>query len=400
MKIIYSDIKDNLLHIKEDKRNDVWNWGIDNARPSTLEYLLSSSPTAKICVDKVAKAIYGKGVKDGSIIVNKKGHTLNDVVRTLSREYAKHNNAFLSIQYNGLYEISSIEVVPTKYMRLGKSDDLGYSGKFVMYNNWDRILGTGVDKKEFITLDRYNPNKEVVAAQVEAATGLSKYRGQIVHIQKYLNEIYSLSDAEAVENQMIAEIQAAIFMAKGAAEGFVGTKLIVVKPFADDDSRRAFLNRMDSVKGANNAHSTIVVESNSIDGELAEQILVQDLTSEYNDGLFLNTEASSAAAIIKAFNIPPILVSPTDSGLFGNSGELIRSAKEMLWEEREEERDKIEEILTRLMQEFKEPITEPIKIINPHEREDVAPLEAPVEEEEIIEENTEEESDDTSTGTE
>lgn len=400
MKIIYSDIKHHLLQIKPDRRNDVWNWGIDNARPSTLEYLLSSAPTAKVCVDKVSKAIYGKGVKDGPKIINKKGHTLNDVIRTLAREYAKHNNAFISIQYNLNYEISSIEVVPTKYMRVGKSDDQGYSGKFVMYNNWDRSQDKAVDAKEFIKIDRYNPNKEVVAAQIEAVGGISKYKGQIVHIQKFLNEVYSLSDAEAIENQMITEIQAAIFMAKGAAEGYVGTKLVMVKPFTDDASRSAFVNRMDSVKGVNNAHSTIVIESTQIDGDLDSQIKVVDMTSEYNDGLFLNSSSEAEAQIIKAFNVPPILVSPTESGLFGNSGELIRSAKEMLWEEREEERDKIEEVLSTLMREFTEPILEPIKIINPHEREEVAPIQEQPEDEEITEEENTEDTDDSTTGTE
>ena len=363
MKLHFSEIRHKLLDVKEDKRQDIHVWGTDNKYPSTMEYLLSASVTAKNAVDKAAKAIFGKGVLQGHIIVNKKGHTLNDVLRTFAREYTKHNNAFLSVGYNLLGEISSIEAIPSKNVRIGKKDDSGYNGKFVVYNNWDGANGK-VDKDAFQVIDRYNPNTEIVLAQIEHAGGIGKYKGQIIHIQKYMNEIYSLADGDCVILDMIAEINAGEFKQKGTSDGFLNTKIMAVQPFNTPEERNAFKSQLDSLRGSKNANSVILLEAPDSNSELDKQLLLQDLTSNHNDELFKYTEESIEKNIAKAFNVPIALINPTDSGLFGNSGEMYRAVKQMLWEEREEERLKIEEVLTSILHNYKNQVLKPGERVN------------------------------------
>lgn len=362
MKLHFNEIRHSILDVKQDKRTDIYNWGADNAYPSTMEYLLSASVTAKNAVDKAAKAIIGKGVANGHIIVNKKGHTLNDIIRTFGREYVKHNNAFLSVGYNLLGEVISMEVIPSKKVRLGKKDDTGYNGKFVVYGNWDKKDGK-VDENAFQVVDRYNPNKEIVLAQIEAAGGISKYKGQIVHIQKYMNEIYSLSDADCVILDMIAEINAGEFKQKGSSDGFLNCKIMAVKPFNSEEERNAFKRDLDDLRGSKNANSVILLESPDANDDLSNQMLLQDLTSSHNDELFKYTEESVEKSIAKAFNVPLVLINPTESGLFGSSGEMYRAVKDILWEEKEEERMKIEEILTSILNNYKTPFTGKVDII-------------------------------------
>ena len=367
MKLQFSEIKDNLLTPKVDKRTEVYNWGvIDNAYPSTMEYLLNASVTAKNCIDKSSKAIMGKGVKDGHIIVNKKGHSLNDVIRTLAREYRKHNNAFLWVGYNLLGEVSSIEAIPSKNVRVGKKDDQDYNGKYVVYNNWDGAQGK-IDPNAFQVVDRFNPLKEVVKGQIEHASGISKYKGQIVHIQKYMNEIYSLADGDCVIQDMIAEINAAEFKMKGTSDGFLNTKIMAVKPFSTDEERSAFKRDLDSLRGAKNANSIILLEAPDSSTDLKDNILLQDLTSTHNDKLFEYTENSVEKAVAKAFNVPIALINPAENGLFGNSGEMYKVIQDIMWEEAEEERGKIEEVLTQIMNNYREPIRGRIDIIRSHE---------------------------------
>jgi len=362
MKLHFSEVKNSLLDVKVRLRDEVYNWGRDNAYPSTMEYLLSSSVTAKNCVDKSAKSVIGKGVKNGHIIVNKKGQTLNDVIRTLSREYVKHNNAFISIGYNALFEVSSIETIPSKNVRVGERDDSGYSGKYVVYANWDGADGK-VDSDAFQIVDKYNPNKEVIASQVEKAGNIKKYKGQVIHIQKYLNEIYSLADGDCVILDMIAEINAGEFKQKGTTDGFLNTKIMVTKPFNSDEERRAFKNDLDSIRGAKNSNSVILLESPDASSDLAENILLQDLTSTHDDKIFSYTESSVEKAICKAFNVPIVLVNPSENGLFGNSGEMYRVVKDIMWEEAEESRQKIEEAITSIMNNYKNPIEGKIDIL-------------------------------------
>jgi hypothetical protein len=362
MKLHFNEIRHSLLDVKKDSRTDVYNWGADNAYPSTMEYLLSASVTAKNAVDKASKAIIGKGIANGHIIINKKGHTINDVIRTFGREYVKHNNAFLSIGYNLLGEVVSIEVIPSKKVRLGKKDDTGYNGKFIVYDNWDKKEGK-IDPDAFQVVDRYNPNKEIVLSQIEAAGGISKYKGQIVHIQKYMNEIYSLSDADCVILDMIAEINASEFKQKGSTDGFLNCKIMAVKPFNSDEERNAFKRDLDALRGAKNANSVILLESPDANDELSNQMLLQDLTSSHNDELFKYTEESIEKNIAKAFNVPLALINPNDNGLFSASGEMYNAVKNILWEEKEEERQKIEEMLTSILSNYKTPFEGRVDII-------------------------------------
>ena len=139
MKLHFADIQNTVLDIKPDRRIDVFNWGLDNSFPSLIEQLINMSVTSKACIDKVAKSIYGKSFGEiGTKIVNNDGQSLNEVLRIASREYAKHNNVFLDIGYDGTYKVKSIRVVPNTHVRKGKADDKGYSGKFIIYSNWDR----------------------------------------------------------------------------------------------------------------------------------------------------------------------------------------------------------------------------------------------------------------------
>ena len=363
MKIHYNQIKHQILDVKENRQTDCFNWGLDNLYPNTLEYLVNASVTAKNAIDKSSKAIFGKGVKSGHQIVNKKGQSLNDVIRTASREYVKHNNAFIWVAYNLLGEVSEIEIVPSKNVRVGKRDDKDYSGKYLIYSNWDGAQGR-IDRNAIKTVDRFNLNEEIIQSQIEKAGGINKYNGQLLHLQKYQNEIYSLADADCVINDMVSEIQASEFRQKGSTDGFLNTKLLVTKPFNSPEDKNIFLNNLDAVRGSKNANSVILLESPDASSDLNEQINLQDLTSEHNDALFEYSEKQTEKNIAKAFNVPLALINPSDSGIFGNSGEMYKTVKSIMWEEREEERMKFEEAFTQIMTHYKNPIEGRLDLIN------------------------------------
>jgi hypothetical protein len=369
MKLHFKEIRNELLDIKEVESTGVQKFGRDNAYPNTMEYLISTSVTAKNCVEKSSKAISGIGIKDGFKVINKKGHTINDIIRSSSREYTKHNNAYLWVGYNLLGEVSSIEVIPVKNVRVGLRDDSGYNGKFVIYDNFDMHDGS-VDPEGFQIVDRFNPNQEVVQSQIKAAGGIQKYKGQVVHIQKYMNEVYSLPDGDCVITDMIAEINASEFKQKGSTDGFLNVKIMAVQPFNSSEERNAFKKDLESTKGSKGTNSVILLESADASAKLEEQILLQDLTSSHNDKLFEYTESSVEKAICKAFNVPIALVNPAENGLFGNSGEMYSTINDIMWQERSEERMKFEEVLTVLLNNFKNPIEGRVEILRNVVKED------------------------------
>lgn len=367
MKFNYKDIEGSILDIKQDRRNECFNWGADNAYPSLVEGLIGMSVTSKACVDKVAKAIYGKSFgPDGAVIINKQGQSLNEILRVAAREYAKQNNIFIHVGYNGELDINSIKIVPNTHARKGKADDKGYSGKILVYSNWDKSESKKIEKSKFQEVDVYNPNKAVIESQIEAAGGIRKYKGQILHIQKDTSEVYSLSDLNPVLPECLLESNSQTFRSRGASKGFLNTKLLVVQPFAGEDERDEFTEDLHNLQGADNAGNVLLLEAANTTEDLKNQMIMEDLSSPYNDELFQYSDEQARKNIALAMGVPLQLIDVSDSSLFGNSGELLKTMKSILFESREEDRDLITEALQTLTSKWHEGNIPTLEIINPN----------------------------------
>lgn len=369
MKILFNQVSRSILDVKKDKRSECYNFGIDNAFPSLIEALIGMSVTSKTCVDRVTKAIYGGSFgKDGEVVVNAKGETLNEVLRVSSREYAKHNNCYLQIGYDGNLDYKSIVVIPNTSSRVGKSDDKGYSGKFLIYDNWDKMKGKRIVSKEFTEVHRFSKNKEIARKQIELLPSIEDYNGQIIHVKKDTVYVYSLTDLYPVMSEALLEDNSQTFRSKGAVKGFLNTKLLTVQPFKDDQERKDFKDNLNDFRGVEESSEVLVLESSQQMDDIEKSINIDDLSSPYNDKLFEYSDTQGEKNICKAFSVPLILVSPSDSSLFGNSGALIREAKKQLYESREEDRHQLEEVFSYIMGNFKKPISD-LEIINPYEEE-------------------------------
>jgi hypothetical protein len=356
MKIKLIDV-DNRLSIKYNKVEGVYNWGADNAYPSLVKSLTNSSVTSKQCVDINAKYIYGKGFelfKENAPIINKKGLNINQLLRIVSKEFSEQNNIFLHINYNALFEVTSVDLISSEQVRIGSTDSTGYNGKFIVYDNWDKTKAKKIEKKDFKIIDRFNPNPKVIEKQVEAAGDWSKYNGQILHINSDFSSTYSLSDIDSVIYDADSELQASIFKNGGLRKGFFGAKLIVTKPFADDYERKDFEKTINELIVATSG--VLLLESSVESDVLSEHILIQNIDSNIDDKKFESTEQSTARNIRKAYGVPSILIDNSDNSIFGNSGELLKQAKIMHWENKEEERNIIVDAFKNIFSKFHEPI--------------------------------------------
>lgn len=383
----FADVKGSILDVKEDKRKECFNFGIDNAFPSLIETLINCSVTSKTCVDRVAKAIYGKGFAEfGKNKVNSAGQTLNEVLRISSREYSKHNNCYIHVSYNALLEIKAISVIHTKDVRIGKADDRGYSGKFIVYDNWDKSKASRIMQDNFKLYDKYNSSADVVEAQIRANAVklkldksapiedlISQYNGQILHIKKDTSVQYSLPDLFPVMSESLLESKTQTFRLKGSDEGFLNTKVLTTQPFKGDDARKDFKKNIKALKGSDNAGKVIHIELSERSEDISKSIDIRDLTGSYNDKLFEYSDSQAEKNICKAFGVPLILVRPADGAMFSDSGVALKEAKKQLWESREEDRMQIVESFSDLLQNFSN-ITlsdSSLDVINPFEIKEV-----------------------------
>lgn len=352
---------DNRLSIKYNKVDGIFNWGDDNAYPQLITTLINSSVTAKQCVDLNAKYIYGKGfnfttniVDKNGLIINKKGLNINQFLRITSKEFAKINNIFLHVNFNALYEIISVDLLSCEDVRIGKADSTGYSGKYVVYNNWDKSQGKKIEKKDFNIIDKFNPNQTIIESQVEAAGGWNKYKGQILHITSDFNELYSLSDVDSVLYDANAQYNTGKFKNQLLTKGYTGSKVVLTKPM-DDGEANAFEKELEKMQGVENIgmiHFQVSEESDVLENEMK----ILDISSQVDDKMFESTEKSSKSNIGDAFGVPSILINNSDNSIFGNSGELLTQAKLMHYENKEEERNIIIDAFQMIFSKFHIPI--------------------------------------------
>lgn len=390
MKLYFKEVAKSILSIKEDKRNECFNWGLDNAFPSLVEALIEMSVTAKTCSDRIAKAIYGDSFGEvGKVKVNSDDESLNEVLRISARWYARQCNCFLHINYDANLDVKSISSVPVPESRVGKADDRGYSGKFIVYDNWDKQKKNRIESKQFKLYDRYNSDKKVIEGQIRMAASkdgktpdnnskiediISQYNGQILHIKKDDSRTYSLPEISPVLPECLLEANSQTFRSKGANKGFLNTKVMSVPPFKDDDIRKEFKKDMNELRGAEGSNEVLLLELAQHTEDVTKQLDVRDLSGTYNDKLFEYSDKQAEKNICKANEVSIILVDSTDSGALGDSGGKLEEAKNQLWESREEARNQFEEVFSDLMSKFQEDkrIEEPLTVKNPFIDEDEA----------------------------
>jgi hypothetical protein len=359
-----------------DKTIGIYKNGFDNLYSERVMRVINNSATAKPSAKLFRKYIVGKGLGDtlNSFVFNKdKQLSLWNAILNIGDSYSYHAGCFVHVNYNLEGKIISGDVLPFEDCRIGKADDKKYSGKIIVYDNWDGSKGT-IDKKKFHVIDVFNPNKKVVLSQIEKAGDIENYKGQIFYYNPY-NLIYPLSPIDNVINDADSEYMSSVFKNRSLRKGFFGKKILITPPMVDDNLRvddtalptEALVEKRNQIseRDAFNKNLKKFIGADEIDGlfhmeldldgdDIEKELKFIDVETNINDKLFEYTEKSTANNIRKAYNnIPSILIENSDNSVFGQSGEMLKQAKVFYQEQTEEERNIIaKEILTPILNHF------------------------------------------------
>jgi len=116
-----------------------------------------------------------------------------------------------------------------------------------------------------------------------------------------------------------------------------------------ESERETFKKTITDFIGAENGGGALHLEVDYKGENLADAILFKNIESNINDKLFEFTENSAVSKILMAYNNLPIILVKANEGVFGNSGESLRVAKETYWENTTKERTLVERIVNDLM---------------------------------------------------
>jgi len=173
------------------KSADVYANDIDNGYPERMDRLINNSVTAKSAAIIMVQYLIGKGYgpeADSAIINRQKNLKLIDFADDVADDLVKQRGVFIHINYNALYQVADMSVLPFEWCRIGKKDSTDYAGKIAVCKEWLKPKRSDIE-----LIDVYNPRKKVIDAQVAAAGGWEHYKGQVLYINMDSKLIYPLA---------------------------------------------------------------------------------------------------------------------------------------------------------------------------------------------------------------
>ena len=356
--------------IKWDKKLEIYKNGLDNAYPERVDRLINNSVTSKMSLAILTQYIIGKGFgASDDIIINKTtGQKLYDFAEDIADSVSEFRGVAIHFSYNLNYKPVNPRVVPFENIRIGEKDSKKYNGKILVSDEW-----TEPKVENIKIIDVFNANEKVIKAQIEKAGSIDKYKGQILYINYDKNYYYPLSRIDSVMNDCDSEAQSSIYKNQLLRKGFFGKTLVVTRPLTDNtvpeflvngtgdripnreyrtmmDEAETTKKTIESFLGAENAGGAMLMEMDWAGDSLDEAIKINQIESKLDDKMFSYTEESVSKNILMAFeNLPVQLVKSPESALLGNSGESLKEAKRLYWENTEKERTKFTNILNDVL---------------------------------------------------
>jgi hypothetical protein len=369
MKVKILDIAKRL--IEWDKKLEIYKNGEDNAYPERVDRLINNSVTAKMSLDILTQYLIGKGFGDvDNFIINKDNkEKLIYFAEKLADSLSEFRGVAIHYSYNALFEPCNPVILPFENIRLGKKDSKKYNGKILVSDDW-----TKAKQDDIQMYDVFNPDAKIVEKQVARDGGITKYKGQILFINEDYNYYYPLSRIDSVMNDCDSEAQASQYKNQLLRKGFFGKTLIITKPLVDssipeyliDADGKQIPNReymeleseaeqvkktLEDFIGAENAGGAMLMEMDWAGDKMDEAIKIQNIEGKIDDKMFEYTENSVSKNILMSFcNLPVALVKSPDAALLGNSGESMKEAKRLYWENTMKERNRFETILNDVLQ--------------------------------------------------
>lgn len=316
-------------------------YGDDNLYPHVLRNIIAASSTGTECANRLADFIEGNGfreVKFSEYVVNRRGDTADDIHTLVCKDVADCKGLALHVNYNVFGEICELNFVPFENCRLLEEDDYGYVSKIAVHPDWTgkktrKGKPIRVEKKNVDFIDVFNPQKEVVLAQIEAAGGLEYYKGQIMWLSMDGKFVYPTGMADSVLTEMSTDEGLSNVKYRNVRCNFLPAGMMITKKGVnitgeENDGEKSnnedtgFSDTLVQLQGDANATKILEVTLNT-DEEKPEFI---PLKSNNYDKEFTVTDASTVERIYSAYGQEPWYC--IRIGKVGFSGDILEDAFE------------------------------------------------------------------------
>lgn len=320
----------------------IQSYGDDNLYPQTVRNIIAASSTGSECADRLTDFIEGNGFREvafSEYVVNRKGDTADDIHALVCRDVADFNGLALHVNYNIYGQIVELHHIPFENCRLVEEDDNGYVAKIAVHPDWTgKKTRNGkaiqVKKGNIDYIDVFNPRKEVVLAQIEAAGGIEYYKGQVLWVSMAGKQTYPTGKSDRVITEMSTDEGLSNVKYRNVRNNFFPGSIVFTKKGSninfdaegnevkDVDDDEGFTDALIQLQGDTNCGKIMEVTLES-DEEKPE---VVPLHSTNYDKEFTVTDASVVERIYSAYGQEPWYC--IRIGKVGFSGDILEDAFE------------------------------------------------------------------------
>ncbi|RCH53948.1 hypothetical protein DJ568_15525 [Mucilaginibacter hurinus] len=350
MKIQLIDIEKRII-LKDNNGYGIVNYDVDNAYPQRIKAMIRASGTASQCSGTYSRFIEGEGFKDKSFykaLVNGRGVTMDKLLRSWAIDYAELRGFAVHINYNALYQPAGFNILPFENCRLPNESNDKQHNRIAVYPDWAKLKKRSINEKDIAWIDRYNPDPEMIEAQIRAAGGWQNYKGQVFWYSADGYDEYPLAPADPVLEDIDTDAQIKTFRNNSVRSGFLDHMLFIQKgKFESESERGDFKKDLKEFQGAKKSTQIFLVEVES-DDEIPE---LKPLQSTDPDKKFELTNRTTKDAIIENYGIPPVLLNALVPGKLGTATE-IEDAVKFYNKKTSRERILMEETALQLCQNF------------------------------------------------
>lgn len=231
------------------KNLGIKSYDADNLYPQNLRNIVLNSKTGNGCLERYTDYIEGRGIASGPLagfVVNLDGETLADLHTQVSSDLAMYDGFAIHVNYDINARIVSLHHVPFENARITEPDEEGNVRQVALHPDWTgRLTRNGkpvkinADSVDYI--DVFNPDPEIVLAQIQKAGGPQFYKGQIYYYSSQGFMLYPYAKYHAVLADMSTDEGLSNIMNRNVRNNFLPAGAFVRlksqgAPYSGDDA--------------------------------------------------------------------------------------------------------------------------------------------------------------------
>lgn len=192
MKLTKLPKAESALDLRYLKNLRIKSYDADNLYPQNVRNIVLNSKTGNGCLERYSDYLEGRGITSAPLadfVVNLDGETLANLHALIAGDLAMFDGFAVHVNYDIDGRIVSLHHIPFENVRICECDEEGVVRQVALHPDWSGQL-TRNGKPVKITeatvdyIDMFNPDPEVVLAQIQEAGGPQFFKGQVYYYSR------------------------------------------------------------------------------------------------------------------------------------------------------------------------------------------------------------------------